>query len=56
MRTCYEPAAEKARYERLERVPLGRVVLVVLSSAHAQHDADQVLEHGEGACKKLASR
>ena len=45
--TCDEPSAEEAGDERLQGVSLGRVVVLVAAAApaHAQQDADQVLEH-----------
>ena len=45
--TCDEPSAEEACDEGLQGVSLGRVVVLVAAAApaHAQQDADQVLEH-----------
>ena len=45
--TCDEPPAEEAGDEGLQWVSLGRVVVLVAAAApaHAQQDADQVLEH-----------
>jgi len=44
---CDEPPAEEAGDEGLQGVSLGRVVVLVAAAApaHAQQDADQVLEH-----------
>ena len=40
-----EPAAEKARDERLCRVRLGRLVALRLAALHPGHHADQVFEN-----------
>ena len=52
--TCDKPPAEEAGDEGLQWVSLGRALVVVVAAApaHAQQDADQVLEHGKRSWKR----